>query len=204
MSTKLYEQPVLSALVTAYWVGGDMGLKQTSAAAWEGVKLTAEEIAVIVPVPIAVFDDAQVNLFAELRPEIAAAIARKLDAAVLTGADKPASWPTSIVPGAVAAGNVRRPTRPLPRAPSTATSRPRSAWLRTTGSTRPRSARRGVCAGACAGLVTRSATCSVTCRPRRRVGPPDRVHPDGAAGAEPGRGRGVVDGRGRRSPGPHL
>jgi HK97 family phage major capsid protein len=107
MSTKTYTQPVLSALVQAYWVRpSDTGLKQTSVPDWEGITLTAEEVAVIVPVPQAVFDDAAVNIWVELRPEIAAAFARKIDTAVLTGADKPASWPTALVPGAAAAGNV--------------------------------------------------------------------------------------------------
>jgi HK97 family phage major capsid protein len=107
MSSKTYQQPVLSALVQAYWVRpSDTGLKQTSVPRWEGITLTAEEVAVIVPVPQAVFDDSQVNIWAELRPEIAAAFARKIDSAGLTGADKPGGWADALVPGAVAAGNV--------------------------------------------------------------------------------------------------
>jgi len=50
-SSKILRRPVLSVLPVAYWVDGDVGLKQTSAAAWEGVDLIAEEIVAIVPIP---------------------------------------------------------------------------------------------------------------------------------------------------------
>jgi hypothetical protein len=46
MSSKLQRQPVLSVLPQAYWVAGDTGLKMPSNAAFEGLELTAEEIAV--------------------------------------------------------------------------------------------------------------------------------------------------------------
>lgn len=107
MSTKTNTVPVLSALPTAFWVDGDTGLKQTSKAAWEGVKLTAEELAVLVPIPNALVADSQIPLWDELKPLLAQAIGTKLDEATLFGVDKPASWTTaSVVPGAVAAGNV--------------------------------------------------------------------------------------------------
>jgi len=106
LSTKMTVQPVLSALPVAYWVSGDTGLKQTTEAAWAGVDLTAEEIACIVPIPEAVVDDASFDVWAELRPALAEAIAQTLDAAVFGGINKPASWPAAIEPAAIAAGNV--------------------------------------------------------------------------------------------------
>lgn len=106
MSTKVFQQPVLSALPVAYWVPGDSGLKQTAEAAWAGATLTAEELAVIVPCPQAVLDDAAFDIWAEVTPGIGQAFAYKLDAAIFAGTDKPASWPTAIVPAATAAGNV--------------------------------------------------------------------------------------------------
>jgi HK97 family phage major capsid protein len=105
MSSKQTRLPVLSALPTAYWVDGDTGLKQTTEMAWSNKFITAEELAVIVPVPEAVLSDAGFDVFAMIRPMIAEAIARKLDAAVFLGEDAPASWPTGIVPGAIAAGH---------------------------------------------------------------------------------------------------
>ncbi|NLV74050.1 MAG: hypothetical protein GXY52_05140, partial [Chloroflexi bacterium] len=39
------------ALPTAYFVDGETGLKQTTKVEWANVMLSAEELAVIVPVP---------------------------------------------------------------------------------------------------------------------------------------------------------
>jgi HK97 family phage major capsid protein len=58
-----------------------------------------------VPVPEAVLNEADFDLWSELRDPIAQAFAAKLDAAVFTGTEKPASWPKAIIPAAVTAGN---------------------------------------------------------------------------------------------------
>jgi HK97 family phage major capsid protein len=105
MSSKVFSQPVLSALAQAYWVGGDTGLKQTTELAWADAELIAEEVAAIVPVPDAVIDDSGFPIWAEVREALAEAVAIKLDQAVLAGTDKPASWPEAIIPAATAAGN---------------------------------------------------------------------------------------------------
>jgi HK97 family phage major capsid protein len=100
------EMPVLSVLPSAYWVGAtDTGLKQTSEQNWENVTLTARELAVIIPIPQAVLDDATLDLWAEIRPRLAEAFGTKIDAAVLFGTDAPAAWPDSIAEAAVAANN---------------------------------------------------------------------------------------------------
>ena len=105
MSTKTYKQPVLSTLPEAYWVNGDTGLKKTTKVAYRIPVMTAEELAAIAVIPDAVFDDTNIDLWAALRPLIAEAISVKIDQAALFGVDKPATWPTALVPGAVAAGN---------------------------------------------------------------------------------------------------
>ena len=105
MGSKTAKLPVLSAAPTAYFVAGDSGLKQTTESAWQGVVLTAEEIACSIPIPTSVIDDSGIDLWAELRPALAEAVGRVLDLAVFLGTDKPASWPTAIIPAAVAAGN---------------------------------------------------------------------------------------------------
>lgn len=106
MSSKVRSQPVLSALPHAYWVNGDTGLKQTSEAGWTRKQMVAEEIAVIIPVPEAVIDDAEYDIFGEIRPRLVEAFGEVIDQAVLFGTNKPASWTDpAIVPGAVAAGN---------------------------------------------------------------------------------------------------
>ena len=113
LSTKVGKQPVLSALPEAYWVNGDTGLKQTTSAKWENVTITAEEMAVLVPIPNALVDDSSIPLWTEVKPLLVEALSVKTDNAVLYGYDKPASWPAAILPGAVAAGNVVAPSADL-------------------------------------------------------------------------------------------
>lgn len=106
MSSKTKSQPVLSVLPQAYWVNGDTGLKQTTKQEWTNQVITAEELAAIVVIPDALFDDADVPLWDECKPYLRQALGQTLDAAAMWGVQKPASWTTAaIIPGAVAAGN---------------------------------------------------------------------------------------------------
>lgn len=105
LSTKMARQPVLSALPEAYWVNGDTGMKQTTSAKWKNQYITAEELAAIVVIPDALFDDASVPLWDEVQPYLIQALGKKIDQASLFGVDKPTSWPTAVVNGAYAAGN---------------------------------------------------------------------------------------------------
>jgi len=100
--------PVLSALPTAYFVGGDTGLKQTTEAAWDNKFLYVEEIATIVPIPEAVLDDAGFDVWGSIQPLMEGAIARTLDAAVIFGTNAPTTWASegNLVGDAVSAGNV--------------------------------------------------------------------------------------------------
>lgn len=106
MSTAKTKQSVLASLPEAYWVQGDTGLKETTSAGWEGVTMTAEELAVIVPIPDALVDDSNVPLWDQIKPLLVEAIGKKVDQAALFGVDKPESWPTAVIPAAIAAGNV--------------------------------------------------------------------------------------------------
>lgn len=105
MARGVQRMPALSALPLAYWVAGDTGRKKTTKLQWENKYLNAEELAVIVPIPEAVLDDADYDIFGEAKPRIIEALGKKIDAAVLFGDEKPDSWPEAIVPAAVAAGN---------------------------------------------------------------------------------------------------
>lgn len=106
LSSKTQRQPVLDILPTAYFVNGDTGMKQTSSQDWKNVELVVEEIAVIVPIPEAYLDDAQVPIWDEVRPRIVEAFGNLIDAACLFGTSKPATWGNPIYQSAVAAGNV--------------------------------------------------------------------------------------------------
>jgi HK97 family phage major capsid protein len=97
--------PILSALPAAYFVSGDLGLKQTTKAEWDNKYMNIEELAVIVPIPEAVLDDSGFDIFGSIRPLLEAAIARKFDAAVAFGEDKPGSWDDDLVSLATDAGN---------------------------------------------------------------------------------------------------
>lgn len=105
MSKKKAKQAVLATLPDAYWVDGDTGPAQTSKSVWDNVYITAEELAVIVPIPDAVIEDSDVPLWAEILPLLVEAAGKKVDAAAIFGQSKPDSWPTALVDGAVAAQN---------------------------------------------------------------------------------------------------
>lgn len=105
MSSKTRVLPVLSSLPVAYFVDGDTGFKKTTNMAWDKKKITAEEIACIVPIPQAVLDDSEYDIWGNVRPRIEEAIGAAFDGAVLFSENKPATFPDGIFDGAVAAGN---------------------------------------------------------------------------------------------------
>lgn len=96
---------VLDFLPTAYWVNGDTGMKQTSSQAWDNVYLTAAELAVIVPVPEAVLDDAEFDIFGEVTPRVVEAIGQRVDSAIIFGVNRPAEWQNDIITLARQSGN---------------------------------------------------------------------------------------------------
>ena len=108
MTTKTQRQPVLSMLPAADFVDGDAGMKVTANAAWDKKMLVAGEIACIVPIPQAVLDDAEYDIWGEVRPLIEESMGRVFDIQVFKGGNPkaPAEWPKGIIPTAVTAGNV--------------------------------------------------------------------------------------------------
>jgi len=88
--------PVMSALATAYFVSGDTGLKQTTEVNWENKYIDAAELACIVPIPESVLDDADYDIWAEIRPSIEEAMGKAVDEAVLWGTNIPATWTTNL------------------------------------------------------------------------------------------------------------
>jgi HK97 family phage major capsid protein len=96
MSVAQRRLPIMSALATAYFVTGDTSLKQTSDVTWENKYIDAEELAVIVPIPEAVLDDAGFDIWAEVRPSLVEAFGIAIDQAVLYGTNIPATWTTNL------------------------------------------------------------------------------------------------------------
>lgn len=112
MSSKTQTINVLDALPSAYFVNGEAtdsgagdAFKQTTKMAWDKKKLYAEEIAVIVPIPEAVLDDADYDIWGEVKPRLTEAFGKVIDAAILFGTNKPSTWRAGVVPAAIAAGN---------------------------------------------------------------------------------------------------
>lgn len=106
MTSRQYRIPVLDMLPVAYFVNGDTGQKQTTKQAWDKKFITAEEIAVIVPIPESVLDDSEYDIWGEVRPRIVEAFGQKIDGAVLFGVDKPSTWRADVVSTATTAGAV--------------------------------------------------------------------------------------------------
>ena len=106
LSSKTHKMPVLDMLPIAYFVNGDTGNKKTTKMKWDKKIITAEEIAVIVPIPEAVLDDSEYDIWAEVRPRVEEAFGKVIDEAVLFGVNAPDSWRDDIVTTATSATSV--------------------------------------------------------------------------------------------------
>lgn len=96
MSRNQRRLPVMSALATAYFVSGDTSLKQTSEINWESKYVDAEELAVIIPIPEAVLDDSDFDIWGEVKPSLVEAFGIAVDQTVMYGTNIPASWTTNL------------------------------------------------------------------------------------------------------------
>lgn len=105
MTSKQTKIPVMTGTATAAFVSGDSGQKPTSNLTWDNVFITAEELAVMVPIPEAVLDDSSYDIWSEARPRIVEAFGKAIDQAIFHGINKPSTWPAGLVPGAITAGN---------------------------------------------------------------------------------------------------
>ena len=72
----------------AYWVGEGERI-QTSGSEWIHPSIEAKKLAVIIPVTREKLEDTTINVFSELRPEIAEAFYTAIDAACLFGTNSP-------------------------------------------------------------------------------------------------------------------
>ena len=89
MTSDKTQMRVLDSLPLVYWQNSDNDRKKITKMAWDKKYIIAEEMAVIVPIPESVLDDASYDIWADVRPRIEEAMGKKFDQAVFTGADKP-------------------------------------------------------------------------------------------------------------------
>lgn len=107
MTAAQYKMPVLDLLPVAYFVNGEGGSarKKLTTMAWSKKVIYAEEIAVIVPISEAVLDDADYDIWGEVKPRLIEAFGQKIDGAILFGAEKPATWRDDVATTAANAGS---------------------------------------------------------------------------------------------------
>jgi HK97 family phage major capsid protein len=99
MGDKTTRIPVLATLPTGGFLNADQQVKPQTAASWDKVILTAEEIAAIVPVSDTVIADASIDVVNEVVGLLAQEFARIIDAAVFFGTGAPATWPVGGING---------------------------------------------------------------------------------------------------------
>lgn len=114
MTSKTVAMNVLDMLPTAYFVNGDSGAKKTTKMAWDKKTIYAEEIAVIVPIPEAVLDDANYDIWGEVKPRLQEAFGKVIDGAILFGTNKPSTWRNDILTTATASSNTVTPDASTP------------------------------------------------------------------------------------------
>lgn len=97
---------VLDSLPVAYFVdeSTNNGRKNTTKMAWDKKFINAAELAVIVPIKENVLNDSSIDIWAEVRPRIVEAFAKKIDNAMFFGVDKPTDWRKGLVPSVIDAG----------------------------------------------------------------------------------------------------
>lgn len=97
---------VLDSLPVAYFVdeSTNNGRKNITKMAWDKKFINAAELAVIVPIKENVLNDTSIDIWAEVKPRIVEAFAKKIDNAMFFGVDKPTDWRDGLVPSVIAAG----------------------------------------------------------------------------------------------------
>ena len=98
MSTKVSKLKVLDTLPVIYWQGADTARKQLTTQAWKNKFLTAEELAVIIPISKLALDDSNYDIWGEIKPKVEEAIANKIDEAIfIGGSGVPSAFPKGLL-----------------------------------------------------------------------------------------------------------
>ena len=97
---------ILDSLPIAYFVNesNNNGRKNLTKLAWANKYINAAEIAVIVPIKENDLADADVDIWAQVKPRLVEAFGRKIDDAMFNGVGKPADWRKGLIPSVVEVG----------------------------------------------------------------------------------------------------
>ena len=97
---------ILDSLPIAYFVDetSNNGRKNITKLAWDKKFINAAEIAVIVPIKENDLADADVDLWAQIRPRLVEAFGRKIDDAIFNGTGKPTDWRAGLIPSIINVG----------------------------------------------------------------------------------------------------
>lgn len=102
LSRKARDMSVLDVLPVVFFEGETNGVpdpKQTTEVAWKGKRLTAANLAVIIPIPEDLLEDTaesdNIDLESEILPLVGEAMGRAVDTAVIAGINIPSTWMTN-------------------------------------------------------------------------------------------------------------
>jgi len=97
---------VLDTLPVAYFVDETQnnGRKNITKMAWDKKYINIAELAVIVPIKENLLNDSSIDIWAQVRPRVEEAFAKKIDKAMFFGTDKPTDWRAGLVPSINTAG----------------------------------------------------------------------------------------------------
>ena len=99
MSSNKTKIKVMETLPVVYWQESSTSLKKVTKAQWAGKYIVAEELAVIIPIAEADLDDAEYDIWGQIKPKLVEAIGNKIDSAVffgVSGSTVPASFPNGL------------------------------------------------------------------------------------------------------------
>jgi len=116
MSSTKTKIRVSDSLPVSYFLnteGDNSGRKKLTKMAWKNKFITAGEVAVIIPIKEDLLDDADVDIWAEIKPHIIEAFGKTIDEAIFLGNGKPTDWRKGLIPSVVETGKVTSETNNL-------------------------------------------------------------------------------------------
>ena len=99
---------VLDTLPVAYFVDETQnnGRKNITKLAWDKKFINIAELAVIVPIKENLLNDSSIDIWAQVRPRLEEAFAKKIDDAMFFGVGKPTEWRKGLLPSIQSVGAV--------------------------------------------------------------------------------------------------